>query len=191
MTNVSIINTEQSKMPEKQDKIKRFKKTANQRLARTRRQRGYNWEDTLVKRFNSTSGWRAFRLGSPSVALPDILAVSTMENTIYVIEAKSGTSTTLRVPYDQIWRCLKWTTTFDIFKERKMIIAFKFLSKKRIGKGKYEHRELREYYKTWNESYPVTDFMCSYDGLTYVNLDGRKQSLNLEDCHMPFNKKNT
>ena len=60
----------------------------NQRIARTRRQRGYNWEDTLVKRFNATDGWKAFRLGSPSVGLPDILAVSTKENTIYTIEAK-------------------------------------------------------------------------------------------------------
>src|SRR5574340_1798412 len=77
-------------------------RTDNQRIARTRRQRGYNWEDTLVKRFNSMDGWKAFRLGSPSVGLPDILAVSTMANTIYTIEAKSGTSTTLYVPYDQI-----------------------------------------------------------------------------------------
>ena len=29
----------------------------NKKIARTRRQRGYNWEDTLVKRFNSLKYW--------------------------------------------------------------------------------------------------------------------------------------
>ncbi len=161
-------------------------KTKNQRIARTRRQRGYNWEDTLVKRFNSVQGWKAFRLGSPSVGLPDILAVSSGENVIYTIEAKSGTSTTLYVPYDQILRCLKWIDTFDLYRTRQMIIAFKFLSKKRIGTGKYEPRQLREYYKIWNESNPVTDFVCTYEGETYSLLEGKRNPLNLEDCHMPF-----
>ena len=158
----------------------------NKRIARTRRQRGYNWEDTLVKRFNSLGHWKAFRLGSPSVALPDILAVSTKESAIYAIEAKSGTSTTLRVPYDQILRCLKWTKTFELYEERKMIIAFKFLSKKRIGTGQYEHRELREYYKVWNESFQVTDFVCTYEGKTYAISEGQQKSLFLEEYPMPF-----
>ncbi len=158
----------------------------NQRIARTRRQRGYNWEDTLVKRFNSVDGWKAFRLGSPSVGLPDILAVSTKENTIYTIEAKSGTSTTLQVPYDQIQRCLKWIHTFELYDRRKMVIAFKFLSKKRIGKGMYEQRELREYYKIWDEAHPVTNFVCTYDGATYSISDGQRKTLQLGDCQMPF-----
>lgn len=161
-------------------------KSKNQRVARTRRQRGYNWEDTLVKRFNSVEGWKAFRLGSPSVGLPDILAVSTKENTIYTIEAKSGTNTTLHVPYDQIQRCLKWVHTLDLYGTRKVIIAFKFLSKKRIGTGKYEPRQLREYYKIWDESNRVTDFVCTYDGETYVVLEKGRARLQLEDCHMPF-----
>ena len=166
-------------------------RTDNQRIARTRRQRGYHWEDTLVKRFNSTDGWKAFRLGSPSVGLPDILAVSTKDNTIYTIEAKSGTNTTLYVPFDQILRCLKWIHTFELYKTRKMIIAFKFLSKKRIGKGKYEPRELREYYKIWDESYPVTNFVCTYDGTTYATQNGTRIQLNLKDCFMPFHNKSS
>jgi Holliday junction resolvase len=166
--------------------VKKSIKSKNQRIARTRRQRGYNWEDTLVKRFNSVEGWKAFRLGSPSVGLPDILAVSTKENTIYTIEAKSGTNTTLQVPYDQIQRCLKWVHTLDLYGTRKVIIAFKFLSKKRIGTGKYEPRQLREYYKVWNESNHVTDFVCTYDGETYAILEGRRAKLWLEDHSMPF-----
>ena len=43
------------------------------KINKTRRQRGYTWENTLVKRFNSIKSWKAFRLGSPSVALPDVL----------------------------------------------------------------------------------------------------------------------
>ncbi len=166
-------------------------RTDNQRIARTRRQRGYNWEDTLVKRFNSIDGWKAFRLGSPSVGLPDILTVSTKDNTIYTIEAKSGTSTMLYVPHDQILRCLKWIHTFELYQTRKMIIAFKFLSKKRIGKGKYEPRELREYYKIWDESYPVTNFVCTYNGMTYALQDGKRIQLNLKDGVMPFHNKNS
>lgn len=161
----------------------------NKRIARTRRQRGYNWEDTLVKRFNVLDGWKAFRLGSPSVALPDILAVSTKANTILTIEAKSGTGTTLNVPYDQILRCLKWVNTFELYKTRKIIIAFKFLSKKRIGTGKYEHRDLRQFYKAWDESYTITDFVCTYEGETYALLDGKRKKLILKDYQMPFKSK--
>lgn len=168
---------------------KKNSKTVNQRIARTRRQRGYNWEDTLVKRFNATDGWKAFRLGSPSVGLPDILAVSTSENTIYTIEAKSGTNTTLRVPFDQIQRCLKWIHTFELYQTRKMVVAFKFSSKKRIGTGKYEHRELREFFKIWDERYPVTDFICTYEGDTYAMSDGKRTDLHLESCVMPFIKR--
>jgi len=166
-----------------------FLSERNKKIARTRRQRGYNWEDTLVKRFNALEGWKAFRLGSPSVALPDILAVSTSANTIYTIEAKSGTGTTLHVPYDQIIRCLKWIHTFELYKTRKTIIAFKFLSKKRIDVGKYEHRQLREFYKIWDESNEITDFVCTYDGETYALVNSKRQKLVLENYQMPFQSK--
>jgi Holliday junction resolvase len=180
----------EQELDDDQNKIyKKKKKTKNQRIAQTRRQRGYNWEDTLVKRFNAIEGWKAFRLGSPSVGLPDILAVSTRENTIYTIEAKSGTNTTLRVPFDQVERCLKWIHTFELYKTRKVIVAFKFSSKKRIGIGKYEHRELREYFKIWDEKYPVTDFICTYDGDTYAMSEGKRSHLKLTSGVMPFIKK--
>ncbi len=65
-----------------QKKVRRVKKD-NKKIARTRRQRGYNWENTIVKRFNGLKDWKAFRLGSPSVALPDVLVVSTKNNTIF------------------------------------------------------------------------------------------------------------
>lgn len=159
----------------------------NKKIARTRRQRGYHWEDTLVKRFNGIEGWKAFRLGSPSVALPDILAVSTSSSTIFTIEAKSGTTNSLVVPYDQIQRCLKWVNTFELYHTRKVIFAFKFLSKKRVGLGEYEKRELREYYKVWDAAYEPVDFACNYDGTTYLIGDGKRHRIELMDHTMPFN----
>jgi Holliday junction resolvase len=161
----------------------------NKRAARMRRQRGYQWEDTIVKRFNSAENWRAFRLGSPSIALPDVLAVNTKESTIFTIEAKSGTSTSLPVPYDQIERCLDWIKTFDVYKKRKVLLAFKFLSKKRLGIGKYESRQLREFFKIWDDSLPITDCVCTYEGKFFARVDGLRKELFLEECTMPFKTK--
>ena len=156
------------------------------KIAQTRRQRGYNWEDTLVKRFNKINNWKAFRLGSPSVALPDILCVNNENSIIFTIEAKSGTGTTLTVPFDQITRCLNWTNNFTVYNTRKVVLAFKFLSKKRIGVGQYEKRELREFYKVWNEKKNPTDMVCKYDGTTYALIHGEKKKMNLIDYEMPF-----
>ena len=160
--------------------------TNNQRAARIRRQRGYHWEDTIVKRFNGTNNWKAFRLGSPSIALPDVLAVNTSNSTIFTIEAKSGTSTSLPVPADQIERCLEWVKTFDIYKKRKVLLAFKFLSKKRLDIGKYESRELREYFKIWDDTLEITDCVCTYEGKMYAKRNGTRQDLFLKECKMPF-----
>ena len=161
----------------------------NQKIARTRRQRGYSWESTLVKRFNSLPDWKAFRLGSPSVALPDVLVVSNSNSTLFTIEAKSGTGTTLQVPFDQIIRCLNWTNHFELYKTRKVVLAFKFLSKKRVGVGKYENRQLREFYKVWDKSKKIVDCVCTYDGKTYALVDGKRKKLFLKDYEMPFKSK--
>ncbi len=172
----------------KQRILKKTKKN-HRKAARMRRQRGYHWEDTLVKRFNSAEKWKAFRLGSPSIALPDVLAVNTEENTIFAIEAKSGTTTFLPVPADQIERCLEWIKTFDIYKKRNVLLAFKFISKKWIGLGKYESRELREFYKIWDESLETTDCVCTYEGKFFAKKDGTRKELFLKECLMPFKTK--
>jgi hypothetical protein len=105
---------------------------------------------------------------------------------IFTIEAKSGTGTTLTVPFDQITRCLNWTNNFTVYKTRKVVLAFKFLSKKRIGTGLYEKRELREFYKVWNEKKDPIDMVCRYDGTTYALIQGQKKKVNLKDYEMPF-----
>lgn len=161
-------------------------KKNNKKIAKTRRQRGYHWEDTIVKRFNGTGSWKAFRLGSPSTALPDILAVSTENNSLYTIEAKSGTVNALPVPEDQIQRCLKWAQTFEAYKTREVILAFKFLAKKRVGLSKYESRPLREFFKAWDTKYGMTDCICTYEGETYIHKDGKRKKIHLKDYKMPF-----
>jgi len=171
------------------NKLKEKFKTNNQKAARTRRQRGYQWEDTIVKRFNTADNWKAFRLGSPSIALPDVLAVNTDNSTIFTIEAKSGTSTSLPVPADQIERCLSWIKTFDIYEKRNVILAFKFLSKKRIGLGQYESRELREFFKIWDESLEITDCVCTYEGKFFAKINGSRKEILLKECSMPFKTK--
>jgi len=186
--NLSLRTKEATLTITKQKIIKKSKKN-HRKAARMRRQRGYHWEDTLVKRFNSAEKWKAFRLGSPSIALPDVLAVNTEENTIFAIEAKSGTTTFLPVPADQIERCLEWTKTFDIYKKRNVLLAFKFISKKRIGLGKYESRELREFYKIWDESLEITDCVCTYEGKFFAKIDGTRKELFLKECLMPFKTK--
>ena len=163
-------------------------KSKNKRIAKIRRQRGYHWEDTIVKRFNALDDWKAFRLGSPSVALPDVLVVSSKNNTIFTIEAKSGTGNTLQVPFDQIIRCLNWTNTFRLYETRKVILAFKFLSKKRVSVGKYESRELREFFKVWDETKNAIDCVCTYEGKTYAIQSKKRAKLNLKNYKMPFFK---
>ena len=163
--------------------------TKTQKISRTRRQRGYQWEDTLVKRFNKLDNWKAFRLGSPSVALPDILSLNNEDSIIFTIEAKSGTSTSLTVPFDQIIRCMNWTENFKVYQTRQVILAFKFLSKKRIGNSLYEKRELREFFKVWNTKLTPIDIVCKYDGTTYGLMGGKRKSIKLKDYRMPFKEK--
>jgi Holliday junction resolvase len=161
----------------------------NQKAAKMRRQRGYHWEDTIVKRFKNTENWKAFRLGSPSIALPDVLAINNKESTIFTIEAKSGTSTSLPVPADQIERCLNWIETFNVYEKRNVLLAFKFLSKKRIGLGIYESRELREFFKIWDESLEITDCVCTYEGKIFAKINGERTEIFLKECKMPFKTK--
>ena len=111
------------------------------------------------------------------------------DSIIFTIEAKSGTSTSLTVPYDQIVRCLNWTENFKVYQTRQVILAFKFLSKKRIGNSLYEKRELREFFKVWNAKLTPIDIVCKYDGTTYGLNKGKRKSIKLKDYQMPFKER--
>ncbi len=161
---------------------------------RTRRQRGYNFERELVNRINCSKGWKALRLGSPSVSLPDIIAVNNKESIILAIEAKSSSTNIIRVPLDQIARCYNILETFSLYKHRYAILALKFISKRWKRAYTYEQRGLREYYKLCeyvfdlgNCSSDDASIVCRYDGSLYYNNNGKSIPLILKDFTMPFN----
>jgi hypothetical protein len=70
-----------------------------------------------------------------------------------------------------------------------VILAFKFLSKKRIGSGIYENRKLHEFYKVWNKKKKPIDCVCRYDGKMYALDNGKHKELYLKDFLMPFKPK--
>lgn len=127
-------------------------KTSSLKLARTRKKRGYDWEDAIVKRFLE-KGWVAMRLGSPSIHLPDVLAIDNHSMVILAIEAKSGTRNSIVIPGPQVERTYQFVESFKAYKERKVILAVKFLSKKRVASGKYTRRKRREFF------FDVTDWV--------------------------------
>lgn len=119
-------------------------------LNRLRRGRGYNFEYTLIKRFNALRDWQARRLGGSSTGFPDVVATNNKENILYAIECKSSASDIAPVPYDQIERCMKVLHMFGVYQTKHMVLAFKFMNKKRavkIGEKTYVARPLKEYYK--------------------------------------------
>ena len=148
----------------------------------------------LVQRLSSGS-WAARRLGGSSTGLPDIVAVNNTNGILLTIEAKSGTSDILYVPQDQLMRCIVIRNMFGIYPERHIVLAFKFMSKKRFRRKNqtvYETRKLLEYYKVADmiekmKSLPV--IKCTYDGRTYaLYKNGRMLSLDLPDYAMPFQR---
>ena len=117
------------------------------KLNRIRRNRGYSFEHVLVQKLNSNA-WNARRLGGSSANLPDIIAVNNKDSIFLSIEAKSGTADSLYVQSDQIQRCFQIRDMFQAYKTAHVILAFKFMQKKRIkeeGKTIYIHRKLLEY----------------------------------------------
>jgi Holliday junction resolvase len=147
-----------------------------------------------VQRLNNGQ-WRARRLGGSSTGLPDIVAVNNDAGILLTIEAKSGTSDILYVPQDQIARCLDVRNMFDIYPQRHIILAFKFMNKKRFRRKNetvYESRRLLEYYKVADivagmEVLP-TIIKCTYDGKTYAILRNKRIRLDMPDYFMPFHK---
>jgi len=163
-------------------------------MGNIRRSRGYAFEHGLVERFNKCPNYWARRLGGSSTGLPDIVAVNNTAGILLTIEAKSGTSDILYVPQDQIERCLMVRNMFGIYPERHIILAFKFMSKKRFRRKNetvYESRKLLEYYKVADvvaDMSVLPIIKCTYDGRTFAIHKGKTMALNLPDYSMPFQK---
>jgi Holliday junction resolvase len=156
-----------------------------------RRSRGYNFEHKLVKKLN-IGEWTARRLGGSSTGLPDIVAVNNKESVLLSIEAKSGTSDSIYVPNDQIDRCFLITEMFGAYNDRHIILAFKFMRKKRLiigGERKYQPRKIREYYKIIKFKHKPKNFpiiKCNYNGDTYAIYRTKVKKVKLKDFKMPF-----
>lgn len=138
--------------------------------------------------------WHARRLGGSSTGLPDIVAVNNTDGILLTIEAKSGTSDILYVPQDQIERCLLIRNMFGIYPQRHIILAFKFMSKKRFRRKNetvYESRKLIEYYKVADvvaDMSVMPIIKCTYEGKTYAIHKNKTVALDLPDYSMPFQK---
>ena len=145
----------------------------------------------MVQRLNNGS-WIARRLGGSSTGLPDIVAVNNKDAALLSIEAKSGTGDVLYVRPDQLQRCLLIRDMFGYYKTKHVILAFKFMRKKRFTRKNqvvYEKRRLIEYYKIADklnklESIPIVK--CTYLGKTYVMQNGSFTGKYLPNYVMPF-----
>jgi Holliday junction resolvase len=123
------------------------------------------------------------------------VAVNNEAGILLTIEAKSGTSDILYVPQDQIERCLVVRNMFGIYPQRHIILAFKFMNKKRFRRKNetvYESRKLTEYYKVADVVAGMkvlpTIIKCTYDGKIYAILRDKKLRLQMPDYTMPFQK---
>ena len=161
------------------------------KLNRIRRNRGYSFEHVLVQKLN-TNAWNARRLGGSSANLPDIIAVNNKDSIFLSIEAKSGTADSLYVQSDQIQRCFQIRDMFQVYKTAHVILAFKFMQKKRIreeGKTIYIHRKLLEYYKIadkYSRMKALPIIKCTYEGRTFEIRNSQTIRSNLKDYIMPF-----
>ena len=140
-------------------------------VSRIRKSRGQGFERDLVKRYRS-AGWWSYRTGGNSAYLPDVMSTNDDTGELDIIEAKAGAKDHLYVDWDQIDRDIFLINGFKRYPKRRIILAFKFLSKKRKGDG-YESRQLREYYKLlpaemWKE-YEGKTTCCHYErGCPYL-----------------------
>lgn len=136
--------------------------------------------------------WIARRLGGSSTGLPDIVAVNNRNAILLSIEAKSGTGDALYVQPDQIQRCLLISDMFGYYRTKHVILAFKFMRKKRFTRKKqvvYEKRKLVEYYKIADKLHELDSLplvKCTYGGKTYVMYNGKFTKKSLPTYVMPF-----
>lgn len=144
----------------------------NKKINQTRRNRGYVFEKSIVKKFQSYKHWSAVRLGSPSTEIPDVFSVNSYNGMICAIEAKSGASDMLYIPQDQIERCIRWVDMFGRY-EKIVILAFKF-------KGN-DKRKLRYHWKVFPLNVRPRHISCRYDGLIRGVGDYSNVVIELED----------
>jgi Holliday junction resolvase len=139
-------------------------KKDNKKTSRTRRERGYAFENGIARLFNSIPSWTARRLGSPSTGLPDVMCINNSRSTMIAVEAKSTRQDMAYVPRDQVERCMEWVGHFQGYDVKKVMLAFKF------GQvpGK---RRLRYFYKAFPAGSAAGAVKCDYDGNLWTRPD--------------------
>ncbi len=131
-------------------------------------------------------------MGGSSTGLPDIVAVNNKTGTLLTIEAKSGTGDILYVPADQIERCVLIDRMFSYYEKRHIILAFKFMRKRRLQRKSdiiYEGRQLAEHYVLADtlckkSEYPI--IKCMYNGATFAIYRDKYKKSRLPRFRMPF-----
>lgn len=157
-------------------------KKNNKKINKTRRQRGYAFENHIVHKFKCISGWGAKRLGSPSVQLPDVMCVNDFYKTIIAIEAKSTIQNHAYVPADQIERCRDWVNMFGVYDSKYVILAFKFGQITQIIKGQPIPRKLRYHYKVFPYNrFTPSNVRADYDGNILIKSGDGWMEIKLED----------
>jgi len=154
----------------------------NKKTNKTRRQRGYAFENYIVKKFNDISGYSAKRLGSPSVQLPDVMCVNDFYKTILAIEAKSTTQNYAYVPADQIERCRDWVNMFGVYHCKYVVLAFKFGQTRNIVKGNIVPRKLQYHYKVFPyKRFTPCEIRADYYGNIKIKSANDWMDITLED----------
>ena len=139
-------------------------------MTNLRRQRGYFWEKKIVEKFTKL-GFVSVRLGGTTTSMPDVSAHKDQSKLIISIECKSGVARSLKVPRDQLERCMEWCKQWGLYENRIVLLAFKFAHKDDKGNSRIG----KEYLKVWNWKLDPSDVWCDYDG--GCKSDGEKIEL--------------
>lgn len=145
-------------------------------FAGRRRSRGYAFETSIVKFFDSKQDWHARRLGGSSVGLPDVVVTNNTKGILFTIEAKSTFQDQAYIHNDQIVRCLDVSNVFGVYQKRYIVFAFKFSANKEKGRDKLHYYFFKV---TWLKGLENIEWVkCFYDGrLRYklINADVKAQ----------------
>lgn len=132
-------------------------------MTNTKRSRGYAFEIFIVDVF-SNYNWMAKRLGGTSKHLPDIIATNNKESEILFIECKATSSNFTYIPHDEIKRCNDMIPMFGIYRQKQIVVAFKFREIKKKRKLKYYMFQL-----SFEDIDNVKSVTCNYDGKLKLN----------------------
>ncbi len=157
-------------------------KKDTKKINQTRKNRGYSFENRIVKTFNDSTGWFAKRLGGASIYLPDVMCINDIYSTVIAIEAKSTTQNYAYVPQDQIERCRDWVNMFGRYDRKMVVLAFKFGRTILSKKDNFVNRKPRIFYKVFpHKQFKPSDVRADYDGNILIKRNDEWEPLVMEN----------